>query len=124
VQRKVALGQKLTGAEERLWQTVTLQQTLNLRQRLVADADQFHIVRTLDAEPIVEAVKALGEIERPRRDAQGRLHVASVDPLTAANWARECGHAIGTKPFIEYAKKKLMSGEFAKFRINRPKRYV
>lgn len=43
--------------------------------------------------------------------------VGSIPMIVAEQWAKECGEAIGTKAFAEYAKKKLMDGDFAKFRI-------
>ncbi len=43
--------------------------------------------------------------------------VGSIPLIVAEQWAKECGAAIGTKEFAEYAKRKLMDGDFAKFRI-------
>jgi len=82
------------------------------------------VEKKIDAEPVMDMVKASSEIQTPRRDSGGMLHLGSVDPLTAANWAKECGAAIGTKEFAAYAKKKLMSGDFAHFQVKRKPRYV
>ncbi len=98
---------------------------LNQREGLHVDADgNVTIQKVLDATPIIEAVKMSSEIEAPFRNDRGYLHLGSIDPLTAANWAKECGCAIATKEFNEYAKKKLMSGEFAHFRVKRKARLI
>jgi hypothetical protein len=76
----------------------------------------------MDVEPIVEGVKHLNNLVNPERDKTGRLYLGSIDPLTAANWSRECGHSIGTKDWAEYAKKKLMSSDYAKFQADTGKR--
>lgn len=124
IQRKQALGVKLTGAENRLWEQHLMSSLMRAQERLVVSADNFSFVKTIDAEPIIDVVKHIGEVERPRKNDNGMLHLASVDIYTATNWSKECGHAIGTKPFVEYAKKKLMSGEYSKFKTQHKKRYV
>jgi len=43
--------------------------------------------------------------------------IGSIPLIVAETWAKECGAAVGTKEFAEYAKRKLMDGDFAKFRI-------
>lgn len=86
------------------------------KERLHHDGKKLTFERSMDAEPLFGAIKANGELVNPTRDKSGRLYLGSIDPITAANWAKECGHAIGTKPFAAYAKKKLMSGEYAKFK--------
>ena len=43
--------------------------------------------------------------------------IGSIPLVVAEQWARECGAAVGTKEFAQYAKRKLMDGDFAKFRI-------
>lgn len=80
--------------------------------------------RSVDAEPIIQAVQSIGSMQPVRRDRLGRKLLASVDPITATNWARESGTRVGTREFIEYAKKKLMSGDYSKFVVNRPRTYV
>tara|TARA_X000001036_G_scaffold108723_1_gene101897 strand:- start:6684 stop:6977 length:294 start_codon:yes stop_codon:yes gene_type:complete len=77
--------------------------------------DNIHIVRTQDVEPILKENHAIRETHtsfgQPMRLA-GR-----VPAVVAQQWAKECGSAIGTAEFNEYVKKKLMDGDFAKFRI-------
>lgn len=41
-------------------------------------------------------------------------YLGSIPMVIASQWAKECGSGIGTKEFGEYAKKKLMSGDYSK----------
>lgn len=43
--------------------------------------------------------------------------IGSIPLIVAEQWAKECGAGVGTKEFAAYAKRKLMDGDFAKFRI-------
>lgn len=43
--------------------------------------------------------------------------IGSIPLVVAEDWSRECGYPIGTSGFADYARRKLMSGEFAAFRI-------
>ena len=54
----------------------------------------------------------------PSMFGQARVRkLGSIPFVVAETWSRECGAGIGTKEFALYAKKKLMDGEFSKFRI-------
>ena len=122
--QKAALGLKLTGAENRLYEH-HLDAQLQKRETIKLAADGTMVIkRSLNAEPIMEAVKMSSDIEAPVRNDRGMLHLGSIDPYTAQNWAKECGAAIGTKEFAAYAKKKLQSGEFSRFTVKRKRRYV
>jgi hypothetical protein len=124
VLQKAALNLKLSGRENQLYEAYLLRQEKRT-ETVGFDSDgRLIIKKTLDAEPIIQAVSMSSEIETPSRNNRGMLHLGSIDRLTAANWARECGAAIGTKEFAAYAKKKLQSGDFAKFAVKRKKRYV
>jgi hypothetical protein len=75
---------------------------------------------THNVDNIIEGVKEQSElITRSHRNRAGALYLGSIDALTAANWSKECGAAIGTKAFAKYAKKKLMDPDNAKFRAQR-----
>ena len=82
--------------------------------------NKLRIRKTRDVEPLIQAIPAYAKLVNAERSRTGRLYLGSVDTLTAQNWAKECGHAIGTKPWREYANKKLQSGEFSKFRAPKP----
>lgn len=43
--------------------------------------------------------------------------IGSIPLVVAEKWAAECGALPGTPEFLEYAKKKLMDGEFAALRV-------
>lgn len=75
---------------------------------------KLYTLKTQDVSAHLDRVKHLAETHRNGTDM--RL-AGSVDMVTAEAWARECGHAIGSHEFAEYLKKKLMNGEFAKFRV-------
>lgn len=79
----------------------------------------------MDVQPIIDGVQSMQDIA----DANdfnpklvGSRYIGSVDPITASNWAKECGYAIGTKGFAAYAKKKLLSGEFSKYAVQHNRR--
>ena len=57
-----------------------------------------------------EAIAALSEYAK----TPDRYYLGSIPMNIAGRWARECGAGIGTQEFAEYAKKKLMGGEYAK----------
>ena len=57
-------------------------------------------------------------LSRATRSKSGKLYLGSIDMVTATNWAKECGCGIGTKEYNIYAKKKLMSGDFNKFKAD------
>jgi hypothetical protein len=84
------------------------------------DSDgSFTHYRSVDAQPIVDAVKERSSLitKADRRKAKnGAVYLGSVDMITAGNWAKECGCAIGTKEYNAYAKKKLQSGEWNHFK--------
>jgi len=48
----------------------------------------------------------------------GARYLGSIDSITAANWAKECGAAIGSAEFNAYAKRQLNSGEYSKFKAD------
>ncbi len=124
---KRALGVKLTGAENRLWEAHLRHSLLKQRERITADRDgNVTITKTMDAEPIVEGVKMMSDsqLHSPYRRDDGRLYLGSIDEITARNWAKECGHPLYSKEWKEYSRKKLMSGDFAKFRADRVRKLV
>lgn len=89
------------------------------QERMVLDSDgSIHIVRSVETSPVIAAVKAYGEILDKRKEgAAGARLFGSIDPITAAVWARETGLRIGTKEFAEYAKKRLNS-DFSAYKVH------
>lgn len=92
---------------------------MKLTERLHHDGDAVRIKKTIDVEPIFDGVRGMSELVNAKRNKQGWLYLGSIDILTAQNWAKECGYAVGTKGFSNYAKKKLQSGDFNKFKAEK-----
>ncbi len=97
------------------------QNLMKEQEHVHADENGVHVERSMDITPIIEGVKSMQDIDH-RSPIAGARYIGSIDPITASNWAKECGAAIGTKAFAAFAKKKLQSGEFAKFAINHDRR--
>lgn len=93
------------------------------RSEIFDTADGFVVQKSINVEPVFEAVKAMAELQSTQRDKNGALYLGSVDMLTAQNWAKECGHPIGTKDWKEYALKQLQSSDYAHFRANTARRF-
>jgi len=78
---------------------------------------KIHIGRTQDVTSLIELNKHEAEAA-PSMFGQARVRkIGSIPFVVAETWSRECGAAIGTKEFALYCKRKLMDGDFAKFRI-------
>lgn len=75
----------------------------------------MHIVKTNQVDDVFEAVKLMSDIQRDGGTDKRRKYLGSIDPVTAAQFRKESGYAIGTKAFAKYAKKRLNS-DYAKFR--------
>ena len=124
---KRALGVKLTGKENQLWEAHLRASLLKQRETITADHEGNVTIRnTMDVEPIMEGVKMMSDsqLHSPIRRDDGRLYLGSIDMLTAANWARECGHPLYSKEWKEYSRKKLMSGDYSKFQAEKVKRLL
>lgn len=75
------------------------------------------IKRTQDVQALIDQNRHEAQ-EAPSMFGQARVRkLGSIPFVIADQWSRECGAAIGSKEFAEYAKKKLMSGEFSAFKI-------
>ena len=75
------------------------------------------IKRTQDVQALIDQNRHEAQ-EAPSMFGQARVRkLGSIPFVIADQWSRECGAGIGSKEFAEYAKKKLMSGEFSAFKI-------
>lgn len=74
-----------------------------------------YVKTTEDVSPVLDAIKDQREMHArlPRFKRNNRL-VGSIPGTLAAQWALECKAAPGTKEFLEYVKKKLLSGNYSK----------
>lgn len=88
-----------------------------ISERMIEQDGKLIIDRSQDVTALIERNKAEAEIMPSKFGDAAWRKVGSV-PLTLAEaWAKECGANVGTKEFALYAKKKLMDGDFAAFRI-------
>ena len=88
-------------------------------ERMIEDDGKLHVQRQMNG---LDRLFDINKAESDMLLAAGRKHrnnrlVGRVDLVTAEQWARECGAAIGTKEFAAYCKRKIMTDDFAKFRV-------
>ena len=87
-------------------------------ETITSDGENVTVTKSVDAEPIMEAMKDYGDIiDKKKTGAAGAKLVGSIDPITAAIWRKECGAGIGTREFAKYAMKKLADPDFRRFRL-------
>ena len=74
-----------------------------------------YVKTTENVSPVFDAIKDQREMHAslPRLKRKNRF-VGSIPGTLAAQWALECRSAPGTKEFLEYVKKKLLSGNYSK----------
>jgi hypothetical protein len=88
-----------------------------VRETFHGDDERLIVRRTQDVQPLIDANRALAEVA-PSKHGQAAWRLAGRIPAVIAElWATECGAGIGTQEFAAYVKRKLMSGDFAAFRV-------
>lgn len=107
----------LTPQETKLALEVERLCKLKTRVEYAADGRSLVIKRTNDAQPVIDHVKFLSDLQadRAKRTDGDKKYVGSLDPISAARLSKECGAGIGTKEFSEYATKRI-SSDMTKFR--------
>jgi len=86
-------------------------------ERMTEQDGKLVVSRSQDIQTLIDRNKAEAE-EAPSMFGQAAVRkIGSIPFVVAEQWSRECGEEIGTKAFAEYCKRKLMDGDFAKFRI-------
>lgn len=71
---------------------------------------EFHIVKSMDVEPMLKALQELPEHIRYKRSTQsGVRHLFSLPPLIAVTWAREWGVSLYSHEFNELARSRVMN---------------
>lgn len=73
------------------------------------------IRKTQNCEPVLDAIRAIRDLA-PVKNANHQ-YIGSIPIIVAAQWAKTCGAAVGTKEFMEYAKKQLMDSNYAYLRV-------
>lgn len=79
----------------------------------------IHIKKTMDAEPIMEAMRGYGDIiDKYGSRKLPQKFVGSIDPLTAQTWSQEWGLRIGSKEFAKKAVARLKYDiNYRRFRV-------
>ena len=115
IRQKLALNLPLSEPESVLLSEIRSRLQLKPREEYVFDGTTTHVVRTNVVDDVFDAVKIMAEVHKETQPKTMK-YFGSVDPITAANFAQESGHAVGTKAFAKYAKKKLAS-DYKKFSV-------
>lgn len=117
---KEAQGLQLTTDEEQLLAELHRRRNENRREKMTVDADgTVRIQKTIDIEPVLEAIKAYGDfIDRHTQRKQVQRMVGSLDPITAYNWMQETGLKIGTREFAKFAMNRIKNDiDYRRFRV-------
>jgi hypothetical protein len=86
-------------------------------ERMIEQDGKLIINRSQNVEALIQQNKNEAEVMPSMFGEAAWRKVGSI-PLTIAEaWSAECGARVGSKEFGLYAKKKLMDGDFAAFRI-------
>ena len=88
-------------------------------ERMIEEDGKLHVQRSMgNLESLFDQNKAEADLLN-NQSGIGRFNrlVGRIDMVTAEGWSRECGAAIGTAEFAAYCKKKIMNGDFSKFRV-------
>lgn len=118
--QKDARGVPLTPSEENLIAEMYRRKYENPRERVYVDNNGVvHVNKTIDAEPVMDAMKAYGDfVDRYTAKKYSQRMVGSIDPVTAMNWMKESGFKIGTKQFAKFAMKRIKQDiDYRRFRV-------
>lgn len=86
-------------------------------ERMVEDDGKLIVDRRQDIGGLIDQNQAEAA-DAPSMFGQAAVRkIGSIPLVVAEQWSRECGAAIGSKEFALYCKRKLMDGDFSKFRI-------
>jgi len=92
VRQKLAAGVSLTVAENELLAECRRRYYSKETERRYVDAEgRVHIERTVDAEPVIKAMKDYFDIIGVKRNDNmaGAKMIGAIDPITATNWSKE-----------------------------------
>jgi hypothetical protein len=64
----------------------------------------------------LQAVHDAGDLIPKKTAADGARYMGSVPVVQALIWSKECGAAVGTREWAEYARKKMETGGFSKLK--------
>lgn len=84
----------------------------------VEQDDKLIVKRSMtNLEALFARNKAMADIAPSMRGEAATRYVGSIDAITAEQWAKECGAAIGTQEFALYCQRKLMDSDNSKFLV-------
>lgn len=83
-------------------------------EKTIFENGKMIIRRTADVQSDLDAIPVM----RDARPGENFRHVGSIPEIVAEQWAKDCGHAIGTAGFAEYVKRQLTSGDFSKLIVH------
>lgn len=82
------------------------------------DTDKgFNIVYKQNCDDVVAGVHSAGSAMSKRRRNANTQYLGSVPLLVCQIWAKESGTRVGSREFTKYARQKLTTGDYAKFKV-------
>lgn len=87
-----------------------------VRERIISDGDTVKVILEQDCQGIIDGVRAYSDVQSKR--SKGNKYLGSVPLVVAEIWAGQCKAPVGTREFIEYAHRQLMSAEYSKFKVH------
>lgn len=118
--QKEQQGIPLSAGEDQLIAELYRRRYEKRREKIHVDADgNVRIEKTIDTEPMLEAIKAYGDfIDRHTQNKRSQRYIGSLDPITAYNWMQECGAKIGTREFAQFAMKRIKNDiDYRRFKV-------
>ncbi len=86
-----------------------------ISQNLVVEDQKLRVVRSQNLDGFFEENHFIREDAEPF--SKDMRCVGRIPFVIAEEWSRQCGANIGSKEFAAYVQKKLINGDFQKFRI-------
>ena len=86
-----------------------------VQQKIVVEDEKLRIVRSQNLDHFFKENQHLREDAKPF--SNDMKLVGRIPFVICEEWSRECGANIGSKEFAAYVQKKLINGDFQKFRI-------
>jgi hypothetical protein len=121
VAQKKAAGVQLTVDENELLAECRRRYYSKEKSVTKVDANgSIHITKTVDAEPIINAMKDYADIIGYGRNDNmaGAKMIGAIDEVTATNWAKETGLKVGSREFAQFAKRRIQNdSEYRGFRF-------
>jgi hypothetical protein len=87
-----------------------------IKERYVDYDTGHHILYTQNCDNIVAGVAEQSDIRPKHARGASTQYLGSAPLLVCQIWAKESGTRVGTREFTEYARGKLMSGDYSKFK--------